>query len=198
MRYFIRQISVKPIILTLIPLVAVILLTNNSTQVLAKDSNNEQINQSQWRNVSTPSADDPNLSADRKPSREINLTQEETKIFKLINQERAKAGLPRLEIDPLLTELAREKSCDMVSHNYFGHYSERFGTIHDQLEIKAISYSNAAENLAGGSDILRTHHRLLASRAHRSNILNPNFKRIGIGIVKGSPYGKMMTQVFID
>lgn len=119
-------------------------------------------------------------------------------IYKLINQERAKAGLAQLEIDPILTELARDKSLDMVSHNYFGHNSERLGTIHDQLKIKAVPYCKAAENLAGGSNLLKTFRRLLASPAHQSNILNPNFKRIGIGIVKGSAYGKMMTQIFVD
>jgi uncharacterized protein YkwD len=165
---------------------------------LAKNLNNEQTNLTQSRNFQTSPADGPNRSSDRNPSWEIILTPEETKVFKLINQERAEAGLPQLEIDPLLTELARDKSHDMVSYNYFGHYSERFGDIHDQLKIKAVTYRNAAENLAGGPDILKTHRRLLASTAHRSNILNPNFKKIGIGIVKGSPYGKMMTQIFID
>lgn len=198
MHYFTRQISIKPILLTLIPLLAAIFLTINTTNVLAKNLSTERTNQFDWRNTQTSPADDPNRSTSRNPSREINLTPEETRIFKLINQERAKAGLAQLEIDPTLTQLARDKSWDMVSHNYFGHYSERFGTIHDQLSVKAVSYCNAAENLAGGPNTLKILRRLLASPAHRGNILNPDFKRIGIGIVKGSPYGKLMTQVFID
>ena len=198
MYYFIRKRFVKLSLLTLIPLVAAILLIINTTNVLAKNVSNEQTNQSQLRDVPTSPADGLNHNTSSNPSREINLTPEEARIFKLINQERAKAGLPQLEIDSLLTQLARDKSLDMVSHNYFGHYSERIGTIHDQLEVKAVSYCNAAENLAGGADTLKTHRRLLASPAHRGNILNPKFKRIGIGIVKGGPYGKMMTQVFVD
>ncbi|MGE5605641.1 MAG: CAP domain-containing protein [Bacteroidota bacterium] len=198
MHYLMRQIFVKPVILFLIPLLAAILLTSSTSNVLAKNLSNEQTNLPHWRNVQTSPAEDPKRSTSRKPSGVIDLTPEEARIFKLINQERAEAGLAQLEIDPTLTQLARDKSLDMVSHNYFGHYSERFGTIHDQLEVNAVSYCNAAENLAGGSNIIKTHRRLLASPAHRSNILNPKFKRVGIGIVKGSPYGKMMTQVFID
>ncbi len=198
MRYYSQQLSEKMFLLTLIPLLAAFLIAINGTNVLANNFGTEQTNQSEWRNNQTSPANAPIRSNNQNPFPETELTPEEARIFKLINQERAKAGLPQLEIDPVLTELARDKSLDMVSHNYFGHYSERSGTVHDQLKVKNVSYCNAAENLAGGSDLVKTHRRLLASPAHQGNILNPKFKRIGIGIVKGSPYGKMMTQIFID
>ena len=31
---------------------------------------------------------------------------------------------------------------------------------------------------------------------HRANILNPSYSEIGIGIINGGPYGKMITQLF--
>jgi uncharacterized protein YkwD len=37
----------------------------------------------------------------------------------------------------------------------------------------------------------------MQSAGHRKNILNPSFTHIGIGIVKGGPYGTMFTQMFI-
>ena len=197
MYYLIQPKYAKIIALSLIPLLTIIFLIINTTTVLARNSSNGRTNQSLGRNGQTLS-EVPTRSTDSKTSQKISLTSEEARICKLINQERAKAGLPQLEIDPILTKLARDKSLDMVSHNYFGHNSERSGTIHDQLEIEGISYCNAAENLAGGPNILKTHRRLLSSSAHRSNILNPKFKRIGVGIVNGGAYGKMMTQIFID
>lgn len=198
MAYSIRQLSVKIIALTLIPILAAIILTIDTSSVMANNISNQHPKKSGWRNNEFSQINSPIRSDQQNPSREINLTPEEAKIFKLISQERAKAGLPQLEIDPILTKLARDKSLDMVCNNYFGHYSERIGTIHDQLKGNSVSYGNAAENLAGGADILKTHRRVLASPAHRSNILNPIFKKIGIGIAKGSAYGKMMTQIFID
>lgn len=198
MYYFIKPRFPKLTVLTLIPLFAAFLLAINVTNVWATDLSKELTNVSPRRNAQTSPGLAPNHSTSENPSREIKLTPEEARIFKLINQERAEAGLPQLEIDSVLTELAREKSWDMVSHNYFGHYSEQLGTIHDQLKLKTVPYCKAAENLAGGPNLAKTFRRLLASPAHRSNILNPNFKRIGIGIAKGSAYGKMMTQVFID
>ncbi len=198
MQHSIQQLSMKKISIILVLILTTILLTINTTKAMANNYSNERTNIYKQRNYLSSPAKNPNQKINRNPSREINLTPEEARIFKLISQERAKAGLPQLEIDPILTELARDKSLDMVNHNYFGHYSERYGTIHDQLKTNDISYCNAAENLAGGSDLYKTHRRLLASPAHRSNILNPNFKRVGIGIVKGSPYGKMITQIFVD
>lgn len=198
MRYSTKQFSTKLKLFTLIPILAATLIAINATDAMANNLSNERNNPSEWRNVQSSPADGSTRSTRQNPSREIILTPEEAKIFKLISQERAKAGLPQLEIDSVLTELARAKSLDMVSHNYFGHFSERFGTIHDQLKVKDISYCNAAENLAGGSDLSKTHRRLLASPAHRSNILNPKFKKVGIGIITGSSYGKMITQIFID
>lgn len=198
MRYLIKQLNVKIFILTLIPLLTLILLSIDAPKVMANINGNERANDAKWRENQPLPEKSPNRSNGKNLNREINLTREEALMFKLINQERAKAGLPRLEIDNTLTKLARDKSSDMVGHNYFGHFSERFGTIHDQLKTENISYCYAAENLAGGPDLTKTHCRLLASPAHRGNILNPKFKRIGIGIVKGSPYGKMITQIFID
>ncbi|NLW47835.1 MAG: hypothetical protein GXY86_10935 [Firmicutes bacterium] len=198
MGYSIKQLTVKIIVLLFIPLFTLILIVINAPKVMANNNSNERTNQSEWRNYQSSQAKSPNLNNGQSSLREINLTREEAQMFKLINQERAKAGLPQFEINATLTKLARDKSLDMVGHNYFGHYSERFGTIHDQLKAAKVSYGNAAENLAGGPNLTKTHCRILASPAHRSNLLNPKFKKIGIGIVKGSPYGKMITQIFID
>jgi len=198
MYYSTQQLHAKLILVTSIPILAVILIIINATNVTAKNLINERNNQLEWRSYQSSPAEGSTRTNRQNPPREVLLTSEEARIFKLINQERAKAGLPQFEIDPVLTDLARAKSMDMVSHNYFGHFSERFGTVHDQLKANDVSYCNAAENLAGGSDLSKTFGRLLASPAHRSNILNPIFKRIGIGIVNGSPYGKMMTQIFVD
>jgi uncharacterized protein YkwD len=198
MAYSIKQLTAKIIVLLFIPLFTLILMAIDAPKVMANNNGNDRTNQSEWRDYQSSQAKSPKRGNGQNSLREINLTREEAQMFKLINQERAKAGLPQFEINSTLTKLARDKSLDMVVYNYFGHYSERLGTIHDQLKAEQVSYGNAAENLAGGPDLTRTHCRLLASPAHRSNILNPKFKRIGIGIVKGSPYGKMVTQVFVD
>jgi uncharacterized protein YkwD len=123
---------------------------------------------------------------------------EERAMVRLINRERTEVGLPELEPDQSLTELAREKSWDMVNHHYFGHLSERLGSIYDQLQRNGVVYRIAAENLAGSPGCLRAHQIFMKSPSHRENLMNPDFSRIGIGIAPGGPYGAMITQILID
>lgn len=123
------------------------------------------------------------------------LSGEEKEMLIVINQERMEAGLPKLQLDLNLVKLAREKSEDMAFYNYFGHISKRLGSIYQQLDREKISYHFAGENLIGAPDCRKAMKSVLASPSHRGNILNPHFKKIGIGIVRGGPYGKMITQI---
>jgi uncharacterized protein YkwD len=123
---------------------------------------------------------------------------EELAMVRWINRERMEAGLAELDPDPSLTELAREKSRDMVQHHYFGHLSERLGSVYDQLQRNGVDYRIVAENLAGAPGCLRAHQMFMKSPSHRENLLNPVFSRIGIGIAPGGPYGAMITQILID
>jgi uncharacterized protein YkwD len=125
------------------------------------------------------------------------LSSEEAQMITSINQERAKAGLKELVIDYSLVKLAKEKSMDMVSHNYFGHNSKELGTIYDQLQRKQIVYESAAENLAGTGNVRKAQDYLFTSPTHRWNILNPKFTKVGVGIVHGGPFGAMITQLFL-
>jgi len=125
------------------------------------------------------------------------LTAEEQEMLNLVNQERTKAGLKPLTVDMRLVKLARMKSQDMIAKKYFGHQSPTYGSPFDMMKREGITYKTAGENLAGASAVKRAHDLLMQSEGHRRNILNPSFTHIGIGIVKGGPYGMMFTQMFI-
>ncbi|MBE3588264.1 MAG: sporulation protein [Thermoanaerobacteraceae bacterium] len=125
------------------------------------------------------------------------LTADEQQMVDLVNRERAKNGLAPLKVDPDLVKVARLKAEDMVKNNYFSHTSPTYGSPFDMLHQFGISYSYAGENLAGAPTVESAHTNLMNSPGHRANILNPNFTRIGIGVVAGSPYGKIFVQEFI-
>ncbi len=125
------------------------------------------------------------------------LTAEEQQMVNLVNQERAKAGLKPLAVDMRLVKLARMKSQDMIDKKYFSHQSPTYGSPFDMMKREGITYRTAGENLAGASTVTRAHELLMQSAGHRKNILNPAFTHIGIGVVKGGPYGTMFTQMFI-
>ncbi len=125
------------------------------------------------------------------------LTADEQLMVRLVNEERAKAGLPALEVDLHLVQTARAKSQDMITYNYFAHDSARLGSPFDQMTAAGIRYSTAGENIAGNPSVEGAHRTLINSSGHRANILSKSFKKFGIGIIHGGKYGIMFTQQFI-
>jgi uncharacterized YkwD family protein len=126
----------------------------------------------------------------------FSLKAEEARMLELVNQERAKAGVPALKAHQKLTEVARLKSADMVKLNYFAHQSPTYGSPFDMMRSFGISYTMAGENLAMAASVDRAHTALMNSSGHRANILNANYTHIGIGLVQGSR-NQYYTQMFI-
>ncbi|MFZ5944504.1 MAG: CAP domain-containing protein [Bacillota bacterium] len=127
----------------------------------------------------------------------FNQGQAENEMLNYINQERQKEGLAPLKMAVQLVDIARLKSQDMVDKNYFAHNSPTYGSPFDMMKKFGVTYDIAGENLAGNGSVLGAHNALMNSTGHRQNILNPKFTHIGIGIVKGGPYGSMYTQLFV-
>jgi uncharacterized protein YkwD len=106
-------------------------------------------------------------------------------ILASINKERVSKGLNELTLDVDLSRAAQTKSKDMLRRNYFDHYA--FGLSPWDFMINAgYDYSAAGENLA--MNFNTTEGMVSAwmnSASHRDNILSPDYKETGIGIVKG-------------
>ena len=115
----------------------------------------------------------------------------------MINAQRTKQGLPALKIDSETQRVARIKAQDMVDHNYFSHQSPTYGSPFDMLNSFKVSYKTAGENIAGNSSNSAAVTSWMNSSGHKANILNSNFNYTGIGVVKGSKYGKIYVQMFI-
>ena len=126
-----------------------------------------------------------------------NLTSDELETFNLINEQRAKNGLPALKIDMEVQRVARIKAQDMVNNNYFSHTSPTYGSPFDMLKSFGISYKSAGENIAGNSSNSAAVTAWMNSSGHRANILNSSYNYTGVGVVTGSKYGKIYVQMFI-
>lgn len=126
------------------------------------------------------------------------LKNKEQQMLDLINQERIVRNLKPLTIDPSLTVAARGHSQEMITLNYFSHESPITGNLEARIKNAGVKgWAIIGENLAGAQDVKVAHDALMKSEGHRKNILNPNYTHIGIGIAKGSQYGKMFTQNFV-
>lgn len=122
----------------------------------------------------------------------------EEEMFLKVNEERKSLAIPEFLKDPLLTEVARSHAKDMWENKYFSHISYEGNDVGDRLDFANISYIYAGENLALAPTIITAHSGLMNSEGHRKNILDPNFKNIGIGVIDNGYYGKMFVQVFTD
>lgn len=108
---------------------------------------------------------------------EIRAMEEE--VVRLVNEERAKYGLQPLQISETLMQSARAKSEDMATRNYSSHTDPNGYTMYKEL--------NVGENIAYGFN--KSYNAInwwLNSEGHRANILNPNYKYIGVGFAKNS------------
>lgn len=115
----------------------------------------------------------------------------------LVNRERARRGIKRLDGDGRLARSAGRYSSAMVRETFFSHVSPGGGTMLDR--IKRAGYLDGArgytvgENLAWGSGRLATPietvNAWMNSPGHKANILNRRFDEIGIGVAPGAPVG---------
>ncbi len=125
-------------------------------------------------------------------------TQAEMQMFTIVNQERTSRGIRALSMDPALRILARRYSSDMFARGYFSHYNPEGQSPFDRMDAAGITYGYAGENLALAPSTELAMQGLMNSPGHKANILNVNFRKIGIGVIDGGIYGKMFTQEFTD
>ncbi|HWO97167.1 MAG TPA: CAP domain-containing protein [Bacillus sp. (in: firmicutes)] len=125
------------------------------------------------------------------------VSEFEKKVVELVNQERQKQGLSALQLDTKLSDVAREKSKDMMNKNYFSHTSPTYGSPFDMMKQFGIDYRTAGENIAKGQQTPEeVMNGWMNSDGHRKNILSPNFTHIGVGYVEGGG-STYWTQMFI-
>ncbi|SEQ96328.1 spore coat assembly protein SafA/uncharacterized protein, YkwD family [Virgibacillus subterraneus] len=134
------------------------------------------------------------------PGQQINIVvndehNQEQEVIRLVNKERAEAGLPALKYDWELARVAKYKSRDMNNVGYFSHDSPTYGSPFTMMKDFGISYNSAGENIARGhASAEEVVNGWMNSSGHRANILSDDFTHIGVGYVED---GRHWTQMFI-
>jgi uncharacterized protein YkwD len=110
------------------------------------------------------------------------LDADETSVLDLINGYRAANGLGSLSLNGTLNNAARWMSQDMANNNYFSHTDSLGRDPFVRLGDFGYTYNTwKGENLAAGIDSAQEAFDLWkGSPGHNANMLNPNFKVIGI------------------
>jgi uncharacterized protein YkwD len=144
--------------------------------------------------------------ADDSSTQEVAVVQgvnyAESQMIHLINSIRSSRGLQLLNPNPVLNSIARSRSQDMLSRNYFSHYTPEGKNIFNILVENGIMYALGAENLSQASPpswgspeaVINT---WMNSGPHRANMLNPHYGQLGLGVVD-SGNRRVVTLIFIN
>ncbi|MDX3383007.1 CAP domain-containing protein [Streptomyces niveiscabiei] len=121
--------------------------------------------------------------------------QAAAQVLVLVNEERAKVGCSALSANSALADLAQKFSEDMAARGFFDHTDPDGKSPWDRAAAAGIS-DLAGENIARGQgDAAAVMEAWMNSPGHKANILNCDFKTLGVGVHFGSG-GPWWTQDF--
>ncbi|WP_264936925.1 CAP domain-containing protein [Streptomyces sp. A012304] len=161
----------------------------------------------------TPSTEKPKATPSKEPSRTPSRTatkaprtadtpvvvsgeaQAAAEVLRLVNEERAKVGCSAVSANSALANLAQRFSEDMAARGFFDHTDPDGLSPWDRAAKAGIS-DLGGENIARGqADAAAVMEAWMNSPGHRANILNCDFKTLGVGVHFGSG-GPWWTQNF--
>ena len=102
----------------------------------------------------------------------------------LINQERAKVGVPPVKFDEALARAARKHSQLMAHEETVVHQLPGEEVFSLRLSAENVRSDRDAENIGMAGSLEEIHSLLMQSPPHRENILNPQYDSVGIGIAQ--------------
>ena len=105
------------------------------------------------------------------------IADEEKEVIRLVNNERAKAGIALLEMDISLMQ-----SCNIRAEELTIRFSHERPNGESCFSVITFESKASGENIACGQpDANSVMTSWMNSEGHRNNILNPNFTHIGVG-----------------
>lgn len=125
--------------------------------------------------------------------------QNAEEVVRLVNVERAAVGCAPLSINADLVEAAQLHSVDMAEHNFMSHTGSDGSNFSQRARAAGYTGFPGGENVAAGYPTPAAVMRgWMESDGHRKNILNCNFRNIGVGYASNpnSTYIHYWTQVF--
>lgn len=111
----------------------------------------------------------------------INVEELRNELIDLLNESRQAHGISPISMNNDLNDLAQSHSDDMAVNHYFSHVNNENQTPEDR-RISMNIPTTVSENIARDVSIKFGHFGLLRSAAHRSNILEQEWTRVGLGI----------------
>src|SRR3954470_19793626 len=111
-------------------------------------------------------------------------TPAEQRIFQLTNEARKDAGVDPLAWNEQAAQAARVHAKMMAEKQALSHQFAGEAELRDRLGAAGLRFDAAAENVADAESADEAHDALMHSPPHRTNLLNPKYNSIGIGVAE--------------
>lgn len=108
----------------------------------------------------------------------------EKQLFDLVNREREKAKLSKLEWSDRLAQAALAHSKLLAENRDLSHQFSGEPILQERIGATRLRFNSVAENVAAAQDVETAHAALMKSPGHRANILHQDYNAIGIAIVE--------------
>jgi len=105
-----------------------------------------------------------------------------------INSERTSRGLRPLTVASDLVSVARNWSAYMASAQQLSH--------DPNLANEVSNWTRLGDNVGRGTTVSGIHDAFMSSPEHRSNILDPEYEQVGVGVVDGGDR-LYVTEIFV-
>ena len=129
-------------------------------------------------------AEQPATAADSQPSPDYDA-EAERRLLDMANRERAKAGLPPLQVDNGLAQAAREHGAAMAVQRKLSHQLSGEPNLEHRLAAHTKTHlDQAGENVAFAGSVNQAQYSLMHSPLHRANLLNAGYNVAGFSVVR--------------
>lgn len=123
-------------------------------------------------------------------------SRREQQLLDLVNHEREKAGLQKLDWNEQLAKAALAHSQLQAEHHELSHQFSGESPLQERVGATGLRFNSVAENVAEAPTVDQAHQALMHSAGHRANILAKESNSIGIAIVEGEKQELYVTQDF--
>ena len=140
--------------------------------------------------------DQPGNPAPDQPGTDGSQDAFANEVVRLVNEERAKAGLPALTVDRGAASAAQVRAKEI--ERSFSHTRPDGSSFNSALTEAGVNFRGAGENIAYGQNSPeKVMEGLMNSSGHRANILNSSYTSIGVGHYQNASGVNYWTQLFI-
>jgi len=168
------------------------ILNSNCGNQNGNNQGNENQNGGNQNNETPETPDNEGTTEDTEDNTDLTYAQQ---VVNLVNAERAKEDLAPLTLDATVTKAANVRATEIQSS--FSHTRPNGSSFSTVLGENGVSYRGSGENIAYGQ---RSPEEVVTgwmnSPGHRANIMNQNFKNIGVGHAQNSNGTQYWVQLF--